>query len=410
MKTQPWRWSLIGLLAVLAAPNRAPAQDAPQIAGRWDATVIVNKLEIPFAFEVAGAGPSLKASFFNGERRITSTASRFENGMFVLSFDQYATKLQVTYRDDQLTGEYQRARGAPYPFRASRASASPRQAASGPSIAGSWIFSAKSNKGETAFRFLARQTGGDVSATILRVDGDTGTLSGSWKDGRYVLSHFSGARPLLLEVTPVDATTLRLKQNGQTEYVATRADVPRTKEAGVPTDPALHTSVKDPSEPFRFAFPDLDGRIVTNGDARFRGKVVLVNIGGSWCPNCHDEAPFLSALYQKYRGKGLEVVLLSFEEGEQLTNPTRLKAFIKEYGITYTVLIPGEPDQLNEKVPQGVNLNSFPTSFILGRDGLVKAVHAGFPSPGSGDFYSKAEREVTAIVERLLAESGPGTR
>jgi thiol-disulfide isomerase/thioredoxin len=242
------------------------------------------------------------------------------------------------------------------------------------------------------------------------VDGDTGTLSGTWKDGRYVLSHFSGARPLLLEVTPVDATTLRLKQNGQTEYVAMRADLPRPKEAGEPTDPALHTSVKDPSEPFRFAFPDLNGQLVSNEDPRFRGKVLIVNIGGSWCPNCHDEAPFLSSLYQKYQGKGLEVVLLSFEEGDQLANPTRLRAFIKEYGIKYTVLIPGEPDSLNEKVPQGVNLNSFPTSFILGRDGRVRAVHAGFPSPGSGDFYSKAEREVTGIVEKLLAERPSGTR
>jgi thiol-disulfide isomerase/thioredoxin len=225
-----------------------------------------------------------------------------------------------------------------------------------------------------------------------------------------VLSHFSGARPLLLEVTPVDATTLRLKQNGQTEYTATRADVPRTQEAGEPTDPTLHTSVKDPSEPFRFSFPDLTGQMVSNEDPRFRGKVVIVNIGGSWCPNCHDEAPFLSSLYDKYRSRGLEVVLLSFEEGDQLTNPTRLKAFIKEYGIKYTVLIPGEPETLNEKVPQGVNLNSFPTSFILGRDGRVRAVHAGFPSPGSGDFYTKAEREVTSTVEKLLAERSPGTR
>ena len=73
-------WSLVGAFAMLAAPGRAAAQDAPQIAGRWDATVVVNKLEIPFAFEIVGAGPSLKGSFFNGDRRITSTSSRFENG------------------------------------------------------------------------------------------------------------------------------------------------------------------------------------------------------------------------------------------------------------------------------------------------------------------------------------------
>jgi thiol-disulfide isomerase/thioredoxin len=403
------RLSLLVALIVATLPARGLAQDA-QLAGRWDATVVVNKLEIPFVFEIAGAGPALKGSFFNGERRITSTSSRVENGQVILNFDQYASKLVMTFRDGQLSGEYQRARGAPYPVRAAKASANTQSQPSGPSIAGSWIFSAKSNKGETAFRFLARQTGSEVAATILRVDGDTGTLSGTWRDGRYVLSHFSGSRPLLLEVTPIDATTLRLKQNGQTEYTATRADVPRPKDAGEPTDPALHTSVKDPAEPFRFSFPDLNGQMVSNDDPRFRGKVVIVNIGGSWCPNCHDEAPFLSSLYDKYRSRGLEVVLLSFEEGDQLTNPTRLKAFIKEYGIKYTVLIPGEPESLNEKVPQGVNLNSFPTSFILGRDGRVRAVHAGFPSPGSGDFYTKAEHEVTSMVEKLLAERSPGTR
>ena len=57
--------------------------------------------------------------------------------------------------------------------------------------------------------------------------------------------------------------------------------------------------MKDPAEPFRFSFPDMQGQIVSNTDARFRGKVVLVNISGSWCPNCHDEAPFLSALYKQ---------------------------------------------------------------------------------------------------------------
>jgi hypothetical protein len=73
------------------------------------------------------------------------------------------------------------------------------------------------------------------------------------------------------------------------------------------------------------------------------------------------------------------------------------------------VLLAGETEQMNEKVPQGVNLNAFPTTFILGRDGRVRGVHAGFPSPGSGEFYRKAEREMTAEVERLLAERA-GTR
>ena len=86
----------------------------------------------------------------------------------------------------------------------------------------------------------------------------------------------------------------------------------------------------------------------------------------------------LPELYKKYKNRGLEVVELSFEEEAQLKNPVRVKAFIKKYGIDYTVLLPGEPRQLNEKMPQGVNLNSFPTTFFLGRDGRVRSAHAGF--------------------------------
>ena len=117
-----------------------------------------------------------------------------------------------------------------------------------------------------------------------------------------------------------------------------------------------------------------------------------------------DEAPFLAELYRKYRAKGLEIVTFLFEEEDQLTNPTRLRAFIKNYGLDYTVLLAGVPDDLEVKVPQAENLNAFPTTFLLGRDGRVRAVHAGFPSAGSGEFYSKAQREIIGVVERLLAE------
>jgi thiol-disulfide isomerase/thioredoxin len=294
---------------------------------------------------------------------------------------------------------------APYPFKARRAAdVSDAAVLDAPSIDGVWILGARSTKGESAWRFIVRQHGADVSATILRVDGDTGTVSGSYRDGRFVLSHFSGARPMLLEVTPIADGNLKVKQNGKTELLAARPDTTRAREIGTPTDPDGHTSVTDPAEPLRFSASDLAGRVVTNTDRQFRDKVVLVNISGSWCPNCHDEAPFLAALYRKYRSRGLEVVTLSFEEKDQLENPTRLRAFIEQYGIGYTVLLAGEPDQVNEKLPQAVNLNAFPTTFLLGRDGRVRGVHAGFPSPGSGEFYTRAERDITSRIETLLAE------
>jgi peroxiredoxin len=397
--------AIIGAAALGAVT--AAAQPQP-LNGRWDASVVVNGVEIPFLFEIETRNGALSGSFFNGERRIRSTSSRpKENGLLFL-FDQYAATLDLSVNADQLSGEYRRGTRTVYPFKAGRAVAA-KSTGSGPSIEGTWIVQAKSSKGETAWRFIARQDGSNVSASILRVDGDTGTLTGSYRDGRYVLSHFSGARPLLLEVFPKPDGTITLRQNAKTELKAIRETDARASDIGAPTDPSRHTTMANPSEPFRFSFPDLSGRIVSNTDPRFAGKVVLVNISGSWCPNCHDEAPFLAGLFEKYRSRGLEIVTLSFEEPEQLANPTRLRAFIDTYGLKYTVLLAGETDQLNEKVPQAVNLNAFPTTFLLGRDGRVRVVHAGFPSPGSGEFYRKAEREMTAEVERLLAER-PTTR
>jgi thiol-disulfide isomerase/thioredoxin len=393
---------LVGVAAMVSAPSPAAAQS---LAGLWDATVVVNKLEIPFRFEISGQGSAIKGSFFNGDEKVTSTSGSFDGGALTLNFDEYGTKLVATLKEGRLEGEYNRGtRGAPLPFQAKRFAPAPAGDTNIPQIAGLWNIQVQSSKGEQAWQLIVRQSGPEVSAAILRVDGDTGMLTGSYRGGKFVLSHFSGARPLLLELTPAADGTLAVVQNRDNPLQALRAEQARAKGLPQPSDPSRFTSVKDPTEPLRFSFPDLNGRTVSNADEKFRGKVVIVNIGGSWCPNCHDEAPFLAELYKKYRSQGLEVVLLSFEEAEQLKNPVRLRAFIKRYGIDYTVLLPGEPKELADKMPQGVNLSSFPTSFILGRDGRVRSVHAGFPGAASGDFHKQAKAEITETVERLLRE------
>jgi len=313
-----------------------------------------------------------------------------------------------------LAGQYGPMLKKTYPVTAHRHKAEANASSKAPSIDGLWEVAVKSSKGEQAWRLIVQQkSASNVEAAILRVDGDTGALTGRYQDGKFVLSHFSGGRPSLMILTPSADGTLAVDMtdlHGESQMTATRPDVARAKGLAPPTDPDRHTSVKDPSEPFRFSFPDLNGKIVSNTDARFLGKVVLVNITGSWCPNCHDEAPFLAELYRKYRSQGLEIVALSFEEEDQLKNPTRLRAFMKEYGIDYTVLLGGVPDERDAKLTQPVNLNSWPTTFFLGRDGRVRFVHAGFPGPASGKLYHQAVQEFNAQVESLLAENRTSTR
>jgi thiol-disulfide isomerase/thioredoxin len=164
-----------------------------------------------------------------------------------------------------------------------------------------------------------------------------------------------------------------------------------------------HTSLKNPNEPLTFDFPDLTGKLVSSADPEFKGKVLIVSIGGSWCPNCQDEAPFLEELYRRFHGQGLEVVELSFEEESQLSSLTRLKAVIKRLGVTYPVLVAGTPDQLNERVPDVMNLNCWPTTFFVGKDGLVKATHTGYSGPATGRDNLALRNETVSLVERLLA-------
>ena len=398
----------IALAAFLC--SLAPAAFAQSVAGMWDATITYNGTDIPFRMGMSGTGANVKAWFFNGDDKEVSNAGKLENGKLVLNFDSYLAKLTATVKDGVIDGEYGPILKKMCAIHAVRASDTKSQAkVNAPSIGGQWnLQNVASSKGEKAWQLILRQNGADVSGAILRVDGDTGTLTGSYKDGKFVLSHFSGSRPALLILKPASDGTLDVSLSalhGFSEMKGVRPEEARAKGLPGPTDPDTHTTVKDPEKGFPFRFPDLQGKVVSNTDARFRGKVLVVNVTGSWCPNCHDEAPFLAQMYDKYKSQGLEVVALNFEEADQLKDPTRLRAFIKEYGIHYTVLLGGETDSAKEKLTQAVNWDAWPTTFFVGRDGRVRGVHAGFPSPGSGELYRETKDKFTATVEKLLAEN-----
>jgi thiol-disulfide isomerase/thioredoxin len=278
-----------------------------------------------------------------------------------------------------------------------------------PRISGEWIIPHASEKGEQAWRLIVKQNGATVNAAILRVDGDTGTLNGGFADGAFRLSHFAGERPALLEIRPTPDGQLKLSLtdgDGHADLTAVRPAQALAKGIA-PADPTHFTGVKDPAAPFQFAFPDLAGRRVANTDARFRGKVVVVDVMGSWCPNCHDEAPFLQAMYAKHHREGLEVVALDFEQPDQLADPQRLKAFVARYGVTYTVLLAGQPKEVHDKLPQAQNLSAWPTTFFLRRDGRVDQVHVGFTSPGSGPRDAETRAAAEHEIEALLAKPRP---
>lgn len=405
------RLSGIALFAALVAV--VPASAADSIAGIWDASIVFSDIRVPFRMEFQGTGKTLHADFFNGDERVPSTSGSFDGKKVTLGFDYYGSHLDAELTESgSIEGAYQIMASTGkrvYSFRAVPHKNVTVAAGSVPSIAGLWRIPTTSAKGEHAWHLLIRQNGAEASGAILRIDGDTGAFGGTFENGSFFLSHFSGARPLLLVATPQPDGSLELIQNGKTKMKAIRAEQAQAQALPAPDDPMEHTTMKDASKPLVFRYPDLDGKMVSNTDERFRGKVVLVTIGGSWCPNCHDEAPFLAELYKKYRSQGLEVVMLAFEEEESLKDLVQIKAFAKHYGIEYPVLATGTPADLNDRLPGVANLNSWPTTFFIGRNGKVEAIHTGFAGKATGVLHEQMAEEINATLARMLAEPVPSS-
>jgi thiol-disulfide isomerase/thioredoxin len=435
MKTLIKIAALTSVLMSSAAATAADTSDAASLDGRWDAVLTRNGTDIPFRLDIKGSGTDLQGVFYDGFKPYDGTTSAsFKDGKLVLNIDHYLTTINAALKDGQLDGNVvaqNRESSAQYSFHAARHVDTAAADVDAPSIAGTWIIplDAPSSKGEKAFRFVVQQQGPEVAASILRVDGDTGSYSGSYKNGKWVLSHFDGGRPGVITVTPGSDGTLKVEQQSSrpaaaqassassaygndatpdgryaNALIAYRQDVAQAKGLPAPEDFLTHTVARDPNEIFAFKFRDVNGRLISNEDPEFKNKVVLAIVTGTWCPNCHDEAQYLVQLDKKYRDKGLSIVALDFEEPEQQGTLQRERAFIQKYGVKYTYLQAGAPAEMWEKVPQLNHLDTWPATVFIGRDGKVRAVHSGFASPASGVFNTQLKEEFTGRIEKLLAE------
>ena len=404
---RPMKVAVAAVILLAGATLARAASGAPENPdGVWVGTTQQNGQQVPFQLEVGGSGDDLHAALINGRQKSPASSANYSDGHLVLHFDYYANTLDATVQDGVLTGTFGRT-GRFVPITARLNDDPPAPSPDAPNIAGVWEVSVDGPKGEKAWKLQVRQSGPKVEAVIERIDGDTGSLYGEWRDGEFAVSHFTAAGPSFAVLKPQADGTLQLltaAHGGELQALtARRPPIARSRGLVAPEDPMHHTLLANPNQPLAFSFPDLNGKIVSNTDPQFRHKAVIVSIGGSWCPNCQDEAPFLEELYRKYHSHGLEIVELSFEEGPQLANPSRLRAVIQKFGITYTVLVAGTPDELNEKIHGVANLNCWPTTFFVGEDGLVKAIHTGYSGPATGKDNASLEHETQSLVQRLLA-------
>jgi thiol-disulfide isomerase/thioredoxin len=147
---------------------------------------------------------------------------------------------------------------------------------------------------------------------------------------------------------------------------------------------------------FAFDLPDLTGERVTSEDERFEGKVVLIDIWGTWCVNCRRAIPTLNALHEKYKDEGLVIVGVNFEhEKEAGKRRERALKGIEHLEIEYLILDGGHPDDLFTSLPDLGEIEDIPTVILSGRDGKVRFVKTGF---GDGD-EAVYEKEIVAALE-----------
>jgi hypothetical protein len=226
-----------GITLCLGSAVNAQQSTEANLDGRWDARLTVNNAVVPFRLDISGEGPTLKGTLYNGDDRETTTSASFKDGTVILNLEHYLTKITATEKDGQLDGKIQmrNGEGGGYEFHAKRyapsVAAVPKDV---PQIDGVWEvpLNKPTPKGEKAWRFIVKQNGAEASATFLRVDGDTGALTGSYHDGKFVLSHFDGSRPGLMDVSLTKDGTLDILEKASNRpgtYIAYRPEVARAK-------------------------------------------------------------------------------------------------------------------------------------------------------------------------------------
>lgn len=412
----------IALLVALAMIACHPAEHlkVPAIEGTWRAVLTSPGGELPFTLRIVRQGDGLRAVIVNGAEQAPASGVDVHDRSVTIRFDGYDSAIRTVLSDDGtvMTGAWTRtvpAGLARMAFRATRGE-QPRflPAPARPSpfvdVGGIWKAEFTDSDGVSPARGEFRQDPGSnrVTGTFLTPTGDDRYLEGSFENGLLRLSTFDGAHAFLFQARAATDGKLAGDYWSRDSYHATWSAA-RTDDAGATLpDGWKDVGLTNAEGRFQFRFPDLDGHPVALSDERFRGKVVLVNIFGSWCPNCNDEAPLLAAWDRKYRDRGLQIVGLAYEfTGNAARDREMVRRFAKHYGITYPLLLAGVSDKkkASATLPDLTRVIAYPTSLFIGRDGKVKRIYSGFAGPGTGQHFDALRTEMESVIESMLAEA-----
>lgn len=404
------RQLMIGLSLLSAVVGNAQAKSHLSIQGKGRGEfTLPTGLQVPFNFDIAKGKDGRPALYFlNGDERFEGgTVQQKADSLFV-NLDLFGNVLALKASGTNLAGSLRKldGQGPAIPVTATLGRLD-RFVEKGPAPAGdvsgtySVVFKASDGKEEQAVA-LFQQDGKKLKGTFLRMTGDSRFLQGVVEKDSFRLSSFIGSVPSYYRG--------RFSANGTIsgEQVGVKGAVPFTgeqnEEAALP-DPYGLTFLKNGYTSLNFTFPNAEGKPVSLNDPKYKGKVVIVTISGSWCPNCMDEASFLSPWYKKNRDRGVEIISLHYERQTDTAFVRKaLQRFRGKFDIRYDQLFGGRADRnvVAASLPALNSFLSFPTTIFIDKNGKVAKIHTGYSGPATGKYYTAFVKDFNDEVDALL--------
>ncbi|MCC3152150.1 TlpA disulfide reductase family protein [Hymenobacter sp. BT770] len=253
---------------------------------------------------------------------------------------------------------------------------------------------------------IFKQDGGAITGTFLTTTGDYRYLSGAVLPSGLGLSTFDGNHGFLFQATKQPNGTLKGDfYSGKAGHETWTAVL--DPKAKLPDADTL-TYMKKGESQLNFKFPSIfEGGVVDPSAPKYRGKVVVIQLLGSWCPNCMDETAYLAPWYDKNKSRGVEVIGLGYERSpDYKVASARLRNLRDRYHINYELAVAGvsNKDSAAKSLPQLAKVLAFPTTIFLDKKGNVRKIHTGFAGPGTGKYYQEEIAGFNREVDKLLKE------
>ena len=256
---------------------------------------------------------------------------------------------------------------------------------------------------------IFNQVGNKVTGTFLTETGDYRFLEGIADNNILYLSCFDGSHAYLFKATSSKIIGKADSLTGTTFYGINGVEKWEARRNSNFTlkDPESITYLKNKTDSVWFTFKNIAGLPISLNDVKYKNKPVIIQIMGSWCPNCMDETAYLSKLYKTYHPKGLEIIALAYERTPSFekacANVSRLKT---RYNAGYEFLVTGLTGKVkaSESLPFLNAISAFPTTIVLDKKHHVKSIYAGFNGPATGKAHILYSKKTESLVQQLLLE------